>query len=228
MARWIGFSPGYRAGERVDGVLRLLDGEGQRVQPVEGVAPRPDDVHRPEGLRHRHAQHAANGELLVDHLVGQEPLRGPTPLEPRHHDAPAAHRDGDRVGERPRRVGRGVHHHLGAAAGGLAHLRDDVARLHVDGRVGAQLAGERELRGVAREPGDDHLPRARLAGGDHAAEPALARAENDHAVAGAGGRHRARPGETGGQRIEHHRHLRGRSASARFSTESGVRYMCSA
>jgi len=62
--------------------------------------------------------------------------------------------------------------------------------------------------GVAREAGQDDLGRACLARRDKGGEPALARPEDDHAIAGRRPRHRPRPREPGCERVEHHRDLR--------------------
>ena len=114
--------------------------------------------------------------------------------------------DGHRVVEGLRRIGRGIHHHLRPAVRGLAGAGHHVLLLHVDGDVGAQLAGEGELVRVAAEAGDHDLARAGRAGGDDTAESALARAQDDHAVARGGGGNGARPRETGRERVEHHGH----------------------
>src|SRR2546421_4061762 len=200
-----GFHAGYVAAQHVDRVLGLLERQRGRVHPRDRVAAGLDDVDRAERLVHRHAEHATNRQLLVDHLVHGEVLGGALPLQPGDDDAPRPDGDGHGVIQRLRRVGRGVHDDLGAATHRVAHARHHVVLLDVDRGVGPQLTREGELLRVAAEARDDDLLRAGGARGDDATEAALAGTQDHHAVARPRAGNRAGPREPGRERVEHHR-----------------------
>src|SRR5438045_6898804 len=200
-----GVHAGYVAGQHVDRVLGLRERQRGRVHPRERVAAGLDAVHRAGRLVHRHAEHATNRQLLVDHLIDGEVLGGALPLQPGDDDAPLPDGDGHRVIQRLRRVGRGVHDDLGAAARRVAHARHHVVLLDVDRGVGPQLTRERQLGRVAAEPGDDDLPGAGGARGDDAAKPALPGTQDHDAVTRPRAGNRAGPREPGRERVEHHR-----------------------
>src|SRR5262249_6418688 len=87
-------------------------------------------------------------------------------------------------------------------AGRSAYPAARVLALDADHVVRAALARQRELRGIAREPGHDDRVRPGRACGDDARQAALARPEDQHGVAGPGARQLDRPAEAGAQGIE--------------------------
>ena len=105
-----------------------------------------------------------------------------------------------------RGVGRDVDDDVRAAAvGGFADGGAHVVAVGEEREVGAELAGEVELGGVAFEAGDDDAAGAGFFRGDDAAEAALAGAEDDDRLAGLEAGHGDGPAEAGADRVEERR-----------------------
>src|SRR5207245_3097118 len=85
---------GNLTGQRVDGVFRLLERQRIRVHLRKRIAAGLDDVDRAEGIVDRHAQHAADRQLLVDHVVHRALARRAHALEAGDHDTALAVGDG--------------------------------------------------------------------------------------------------------------------------------------
>ena len=153
------------------------------------------------------AERASDRESLVDQTVGHE-LHGLAALQAGEHDPPAVLDGLDRVADRLIGDRSQLEHDVGhRAVGDLGHARDHVLLVDVDRVVGAELARQRQLPLIARQPGDDDRAGAAGLGRDHRGQPALAGAEDQHGLAEPDLAQERGPADAGAERVEHHRDL---------------------
>ena len=193
--------------ESGEGPFGLLDGEAVGVQAFHGVLAGVNGVHgAPEG-RILDAQDAAESDLLPDDVVRRQAFKHAASLEASQHHRAARFDHLDRLVHRLHGVWCGVDHavHPGAA-GGRQHALHGILTIHVDGDVGAHVAGQRQLVLIPTQTGDGNHRSSRFLGRDGAANSALTGTEHCQRLARLQSGSIHAPGETGAQRVEHHRH----------------------
>ena len=190
---------------------RLLDRQRVRVQALQGVAVR---GHQPDGLAVApgvDAEGPAHIDRLGGDAVGVHALQRPPPLDPGQHDHPAGadglhgvhHRaDRDRRGASTIRSASNPWVTSATAVATVTPPSTSPSPSTTSAWVGAQVGRQVELGPVGRQARDDHRGRARLPGGDHAGQAALAAAQHQHDVADLGAGPADRPLEAGAEGVE--------------------------